>query len=131
MPESIGGSQSLGSILKFYVGLQAYSRFAVTGLRIAAYPRNFAGAAIKALGAGNFSREGIKEATEKTYYLSKLDDAAFNREMQKYSYLGFQGKSTRAADLREAFADAGLNSTSLWDMDNMGKGWKKIFTDKV
>ena len=129
MPKVIGGSESLGSILKFYVGLQAYSRFAVTGLRVAAYPRNFAGAAIKALGAGNFSREGIKEATEKTYYLSKLDDAAFNREMQKYSYLGFQGKSTRAADLREAFADAGLNATSLWDMDNMGKGWKKIFTD--
>jgi hypothetical protein len=114
--------------LKTLMGLQAFSRMNVTALRLAGYPRNFFGAALKSLGSGNFSVSALKEANKVFTGLSKFNDIELNNFMQRQSRMGLLGQSTRTQDLRAQFADAGLDPMSGFNMNNIVKGDKNKTT---
>lgn len=111
--------------LRVLMGLQAFSRMNVTALRLAGYPRNFFGAALKSLGSGNFSLSSLREANKVFTGLSKFDDVELNNFMQRQQRMGLLGQSTRTADLRAQFEDAGLDPMSGFNMNNIVKGDKK------
>ena len=109
----------LGNAWRFLIGAQAYSRLAVTALRLSAYPRNFAGAGIKSLANGNLSAEAVREANKVFKVLKGFDDPKFNSLFMKLTDLGLVGQSTRAADIRSAFNEAADNPLRLWTMDSL------------
>ena len=109
----------LGNAWRFLIGAQAYSRLAVTALRLSAYPRNFAGAGIKSLANGNLSAEAVREANKVFKVLKGFDDPTFNSLYMKLTDLGLIGQSTRAADIRNAFNEAADNPLRLWTMDSL------------
>ena len=107
----------IGSGIRSYIGVQAYSRAAVTALRFSAYPRNWVGAGLGALGSGNFSRMGLKAANKYFMNVRNFDDPKFNAVRQKLVNLGLVGQSTRAADLRAAFQDAAGDPLKLFNSE--------------
>tara|TARA_R100001510_G_scaffold57779_1_gene67707 strand:+ start:4318 stop:9729 length:5412 start_codon:yes stop_codon:yes gene_type:complete len=116
----------LSSVYRYYIGAQAYTRLAVTALRLSAYPRNFAGAAIKSMANGNFSAGAVNDAKKIFRILKGFDDPTFNTYYQKMVNLGLVGQSTRAAAIRDAFDEAADNPMRLWNMNSLTNTQGKI-----
>ena len=112
--------------LRQILGLQALTRISKTAYSVSALPRNFAGAMLKALGAGNLTITNLKVLPKVFAALSKQQTPELSAEVQKLQYLNIYGSGVKIANLKEALAEtADIN----WFLDaNRMMGTDKINT---
>ena len=111
--------------IKGLIIAQAYSRMAVTALRPAGYPRNYLGAMIKSISSGNVSIGAAKEAHKLFSAIGNFDNIDMNNFIIRQQYLGLLGQSTRAADLRAQFKDAGVEPIDYFSINNFTENLPK------
>ena len=85
---------------------QATTRLAKTAYSVAAFPRNFAGAMLKAFAAGNLNITNIKVATKVFKGMRAFTDDELGAELEKQLYLGVMDSGARAGTLRASLEEA-------------------------
>ena len=95
---------------KNILGLQAATRLAKTAYSVAAFPRNFAGAMLKALGAGNLNLLQMREFGKIAKGLKSFTDDEIAAEVEKGLHLGFLDSGARAGSLKAGLEDAWGNN---------------------
>ena len=115
---------------------QATTRLAKTAYSVAAFPRNFAGAMLKAFAAGNLNIANIKVATKVFKGMRAFTDDELGAELEKQLYLGVMDSGARAGTLKASLEEA---SNPNWFTDvgvmlgraNLSElGFKKYITGK-
>ena len=91
---------------KLALGAQAITRLAKTAYSVSAFPRNFAGAMLKAFGAGNLNIANIKVATKVFKGMRAFTDDELGAELEKQLYLGVMDSGARAGTLKASLEEA-------------------------
>lgn len=121
----------LNPAYKKILGLQAITRIAKTAYTPGAYPRNFAGAMIKAFGAGNLSISNIREVTKVFKGLRSFPDDDILAQTEKLTYLDIHGSGAKIGSLREALDEA-INPNWWVDVSTMlGRADRLTASQKV
>ena len=93
-------------MLKPILSAQALTRISKTAYAFSAYPRNFAGAMLKAFAAGNLNLGNIKTFTKVWKGLRSFSDDEIAAQTEKLTYLDIHGSGANIGSIREALDEA-------------------------
>ena len=96
----------MNTMLKPILAAQALTRISKTAYAFSAYPRNFAGAMLKAFAAGNLNLGNIKTFTKVWKGLRSFSDDEIAAETEKLTYLDIHGSGANIGSIREALDEA-------------------------
>ncbi|HAT64240.1 MAG TPA: hypothetical protein DCS66_06515, partial [Flavobacteriaceae bacterium] len=95
----------LNPAFKTILGLQAATRLSKTAYSVAAFPRNFTGAMLKTLGAGNLNLMNMRHFGKIIKGLKAYTDDELSAEIEKGLHLGFLDSGARAGSLKAGLED--------------------------
>jgi len=91
---------------KQFLKLQAMTRISKTAYSFAAQPRNFLGAALKAIAAGNLNIPQFVHTVKVMRGIGKLNDPKLTAQLEKWAYLDITGSGAKIGSIREALDEA-------------------------
>jgi len=92
---------------KQFLKLQALTRISKTAYSFAAQPRNFIGAFLKALAAGNLNIPQFIHTVKVMRGIGKLNDPKLTAQLEKWASLDILGSGAKIGSLREALEETG------------------------
>ena len=106
-----------------FLKLQALTRISKTAYSLAAQPRNFLGAALKSIAAGNLNIPQFVHTVKVMRGIGKLNDDKLTAQLEKWASLDILGSGAKIGSLREALEETG-EKTMLQNDFNLDKSGK-------